>query len=176
MTFYSQNRYATTTLYSEKIKREKRDLNPRHLARQATTLPLSYFLKKFKKNYILIMNKKLKLKKIINQALINKNFFQNTFGLFIKNSNNVNFEKNIITLTKTILKNNYFQKIIEKNKIHFPLKIIFIKNYIEFLNLFNLKKKEVSLIKIYNKIIKGIKLNINFLKKEYFIQTITKII
>ncbi len=122
------------------------------------------------------MNKKLKLKKIINQALINKNFFQNTFGLFIKNSNNVNFEKNIITLTKTILKNNYFQKIIEKNKIHFPLKIIFIKNYIEFLNLFNLKKKEVSLIKIYNKIIKGIKLNINFLKKEYFIQTITKII
>ena len=122
------------------------------------------------------MNKKLKLKKIINQALINKNFFQNNFGLFIQNSKNINFEKNTITLTKTILKNNYFHKIIKINKIHFPLKIIFIKNYIEFLNIFKLKSKEISLIKIYNKIIKGFILDINFFKKEYFIKTITKIV
>lgn len=100
------------------------------------------------------MQKKLSIKKKLNNTLYKKKLESNNFALVLENSFKKANITNKILFTKILLKNSYLTKFSKKNILHFPLNFYFFKSFNEYTIFIKKHFKHINILKIKNKIFK----------------------
>ena len=100
------------------------------------------------------MQKKLSIKKNLNNTLYKKKLESNNFALVLENSFKKPNSANKILFTKILLKNSYLTKFNQENILHFPLNFYYFKSFNEYTIFIKKYFKYINILKIKNKVFK----------------------
>ena len=112
------------------------------------------------------MQKKISLKKKLNNILLKKKLELNKFSLVLKNKIKIKKNYNQNFFTKIVLKMKLIKTIANKNILHYPLKFYFFKKFDIYNNFIKKNLKFIIIIKIQKYILKKKNWNIFLLSKN----------